>query len=109
MRSAANGAVEDRCEAVRQDMKNLKTDASTLAADSAALADNVQSKAGDAVSGSLCRIEDTLSDIWNSLSKAGTGSYQAMEKNLEDRPVTSVFAAFAAGCAVGWLLLDRRR
>ena len=108
MSSAGNGMTDDRYEAVKQDVKNIKTDAANLASDSAALAGSVHTKASDAVNGSLRRIEDTVADIWNSISKTGTDSYQAVEKNLEERPLTSVLAAFAAGCAVGWFLLDRK-
>jgi ElaB/YqjD/DUF883 family membrane-anchored ribosome-binding protein len=109
MTSAGNGLTDERYEAVKQDVKNLKTDASALANDSAALAGNMHSKATDTLNSSLRRIEDTLSEIWNSVSKTSTDSYQAVERNVEERPFTSIFAAFAAGCAVGWLLLDRKR
>lgn len=109
MSNIGNGFTDDRYEAVKQDVKNLKTDTAALATDSAALAGSMHSKASDALNGSLRHIEDTLSDIWNSLSKTSTESYQAVERNVEERPFTSMFAAFAAGCAVGWFLLDRRR
>lgn len=109
MSNAGNGFTDNRYEAVKQDVKNLKSDTAALANDSAALAGNMHSKASDAVNNSLHRIEETLSDIWNTVSRTSTESYQAVERNVEERPFTSIAAAFAAGCAVGWLLLDRKR
>ena len=108
-KAAGNGFKDDRYEAVKQDVKNLKTDSAALASDSVALADDLHTKAGDAINGSLRRIEDSLSDIWNSISRTGTESYQVVERNVEERPLTSIFAAFAAGCALGWFMLDRKR
>jgi ElaB/YqjD/DUF883 family membrane-anchored ribosome-binding protein len=101
MDNQSNGMKGSEYEAVVQDVKNLKSD-------TAALAGELQGKAGDAVNGTLQRIEDTVSDIWNSISRTSTESYQAVERNVEQRPLTSVLAAFAAGAALGWIL-DRRR
>ena len=109
MDKTGNGFTDDRYEAVKQDLKNLKTDTAALASDSVALADDIQTKSGDTINGSLRRIEGSLSDIWDSISQKGTESYQAVERNVEARPFTSIFAAFAAGAAVGWLFLDRKR
>ncbi len=88
-------------EAVVQDVKNLKND-------SAELAGRIEEKARNTVSGTLGRIEETVSDIWNAVSKTSTESYEAVERNVEQRPVTSVLAAFIAGAALGWVF-DRRR
>ncbi len=99
-------------EAVVQDVKDLKNDSATLAGNVADDAKNratrMKDKATDTVTGTLGRIEETVSDIWNTLSKTSTQSYEAVERNVEQRPVTSVLAAFVAGAALGWVL-DRRR
>jgi ElaB/YqjD/DUF883 family membrane-anchored ribosome-binding protein len=99
-------------EAVVQDVKDLKNDSATLAGnvadDAKGRATRMKDKATDTVTGTLGRIEETVSDIWNTLSKTSTQSYEAVERNVEQRPVTSVLAAFVAGAALGWVL-DRRR
>lgn len=97
MDNQGNGLRGGEYEAVVQDVKNLK-------ADTAALAGEMQHKATDTVNGTLRRIEDTVSDIWNSLSRTSTQSYEAVERNVEQRPFTSILAAFVAGAAIGWVL-----
>ena len=96
-----NGSHSREYEAVVQDVKDLKND-------SAALATHTKDKASDSVTGTLHRIEETVSDIWDSISKTSTQSYEAVERNVEQRPVASVVAAFVAGAAIGWVL-DRRK
>ncbi|GAA0530286.1 ElaB/YqjD/DUF883 family membrane-anchored ribosome-binding protein [Rhizomicrobium palustre] len=88
-------------EAVKQDVKDLKTDSS-------ALAGHLRNKASDGINGTLGRIEETVSDIWDRVSRTSTQSYEAVERNVEERPMMAVLAAFAIGASVGWLL-DRRR
>lgn len=88
-------------KAMAQDVKDLKND-------SAAFAIHTKDRAADAVNGTLGRIEETVSDIWGTISKRGTQSYEAVERNVVQRPVASVLAAFVAGAAIGWVL-DRRR
>jgi ElaB/YqjD/DUF883 family membrane-anchored ribosome-binding protein len=97
MDNQGNGMRGGEYEAVVQDVKNLK-------ADTAALAGEMQNKATDSVNGTLRRIEDTVSDIWDSISRTSTQSYEAVERNVEQRPFTSILAAFAAGAAIGWVL-----
>jgi ElaB/YqjD/DUF883 family membrane-anchored ribosome-binding protein len=100
---------DDRYESVRKNVRNLKADSETLASDAASLARSAQARASDTISGSLRRIEDSLSDIWGKISKSGADSYEAVHSNVEQRPFTSIMAAFAAGTALGWFLVDRRR
>lgn len=97
MDNQGNGMKGGEYEAVVQDVKNLK-------ADTAALAGEMQNKATESVNGTLRRIEDTVSDIWSSLSRTSTQSYEAVERNVEQRPFTSILAAFVAGAAIGWVL-----
>lgn len=96
MDNQGNGMRGGEHEAVVQDVKNLK-------ADTAALAGQMQNKATDTVNGTLRRIEDTVSDIWDSISRTSTQSYEAVERNVEQRPFTSILAAFVAGAALGWV------
>jgi len=100
MDNQGNGTRGGEYEAVVQDVKNLK-------ADTAALAGEMQNKANDTINGTLHRIEQQITDIWSSLSRTGTHSYEAIEHNVEQRPITSVLAAFVAGAAIGWVL-ERR-
>jgi ElaB/YqjD/DUF883 family membrane-anchored ribosome-binding protein len=115
----SQGSRRGEFEAVVQDVKDLKDDSATLAthvagdmkhkaADMKHKAAEMKDKASDTVNGTLGRIEDTVSDIWNAISKTSTQSYEAVERNVEQRPITSVLAAFVAGAALGWVL-DRRR
>lgn len=97
MDNQGNGLKGGEFEAVVQDVKNLKSD-------TAALAGNMQSKASDTVNGTLRHIEETVSEIWDTISKTSTQSYEAVERNVERRPITSVLAAFVAGAAIGWVL-----
>jgi ElaB/YqjD/DUF883 family membrane-anchored ribosome-binding protein len=99
-------------EAVVQDVNDFKNDSAKLAgnvaSDVKAKAAGVKEQATETVNGTLGRIEETVSDIWNAVSKTSTQSYEAVERNVEQRPITSVLAAFVAGAAIGWVL-DRRR
>lgn len=95
-------------EAVVQDVKDLKNDGAALAGSMKDEAADSVHKASDAVHGTLGRIEETVSDIWSAISKSSTQSYEAVERNVEQRPMTSILAAFVAGAAIGWVL-DRRR
>ncbi len=101
MDNQGNGMRSSEYEAVVQDVKNLKSD-------SAALAGEMKGRASDSVNGTLSRIESTVSEIWDSISRTGTQSYEAVGRNVEQRPVTSILAAFVAGAAIGWVL-DRTR
>jgi ElaB/YqjD/DUF883 family membrane-anchored ribosome-binding protein len=94
--------------AVVQDVKDLKNDSAALAGRMKDKAVDGVNSAKDSVNGTLGRIEDSLADIWNTISKTSTDSYEAVERNVERRPITSILAAFAAGAALGWVL-DRRR
>ena len=100
MDNPSNGMRNGEYEAVVQDVKNLK-------ADTAALAGQLQNKASDTVNGTLRRIEDTVSDIWDTISRTGAQSYEAVERNVEQRPFAVMLAAFVAGAAIGWVL-DRK-
>lgn len=100
MDNQGNGMRSGEYEAVVQDVKDLKSD-------SAALAGRVQGKAADSVNSTLSRIEETVSDIWDSVSRTSSQSYEAVERNVEERPMTAILAAFAVGAVLGWLL-DRR-
>jgi ElaB/YqjD/DUF883 family membrane-anchored ribosome-binding protein len=104
----SQGTRNGEFEAVVQDVKNLKHDGAALAGAMKDKAAESVHDASDAVHGTLGRIEDTVSDIWSALSKSTTQSYEAVERNVEKRPITSILAAFAAGAAIGWVL-DRRR
>ena len=108
MNGPENGT-EKHYEAVKQDARNLKSDGQALASDSASLAHSVGSDASDTVSNSLKRIEDSLSDIWGAISKTSTASYEAVHSTIEERPLSLILTAFAAGTALGWFMLDRRR
>lgn len=101
MDNHGNGTRGGEYEAVVQDVKNLK-------ADTAALAGEMQNKATESVNGTLRQIEETVSAIWDSISRSSTQSYEAVERNVEQRPFTSILAAFVAGAAIGWVL-DRGR
>jgi ElaB/YqjD/DUF883 family membrane-anchored ribosome-binding protein len=99
-------------EAVVQDVKDLKNDSATLAGnmadDAKGRAARAREKASETVNGTLGRIEETVLDIWNTLSKTSTQSYEAVERNVEQRPITAILTAFVAGAAIGWVM-DRRR
>ncbi len=83
--------------AVVDDVKDLKKD-------SAALAGRVHKEASESVSGTLGRIEETVSDIWETVSRRGSQSYETVERNVEARPMTAVLTAFIAGAIIGWII-----
>jgi ElaB/YqjD/DUF883 family membrane-anchored ribosome-binding protein len=94
-------------EAIRTNYDAVVKDISDLKKDTTSLANNVQGKAGETVSIALNRIEDTLAEIWKSVSKRGVNSYETVERNVEQRPMAAVIVALVAGAALGWML-DRR-
>lgn len=96
MDNQGNGVLRE-AEAVVRRAKSMKNDAAELAGD-------MQDRATETVNGTLRRIEDAVADIWSTLSRTSSHSYKAVERNVGERPVTSILAAFVAGAAIGWVL-----
>lgn len=93
---------------IESDYRAAVQDASKLKEDAAAMAKDMNSGVTESVQLSLGRIEGKVAEIWNNISRAGSQSYEAVEKNVEARPLAAVLAAFVAGAALAWIF-DRQR
>ncbi|MDE2183953.1 MAG: hypothetical protein KGJ78_13120 [Alphaproteobacteria bacterium] len=85
---------DDKYEAVIQDVRNLKND-------TAALAGRLEGRAEGAVRSLLDRIQHSASNIWDAMARQGTDSIEVVQRKVGDRPWTSLFFAFMAGCLFG--------
>jgi ElaB/YqjD/DUF883 family membrane-anchored ribosome-binding protein len=66
----------------------------------AALAEELQDSADDAMRRVLRRIEDTVADLYDLIADEASRSVETVEEVIEERPWTSVLVAFGAGLLV---------
>ena len=83
-------------------------DLGTLKRDLGRLMDQMKSGAVDGASEAaqnlLNQLNDRASDIYDNLSEQGERSIQAISRQVEERPITSLLIAFGAGMLVSRLL-----
>lgn len=77
---------------------------SDLKEDVSALADELRKTSDDAMKRTLRRIETAVSDIYETLAEQSAKGVDAIERQVDERPWTSLLAAFGLGFLIGLLI-----
>jgi ElaB/YqjD/DUF883 family membrane-anchored ribosome-binding protein len=91
----------DELDDVDQTVSDLKNDVS-------ALADELGDAADDTMRRTLKRIEEAVADLYETVAEQGGRGVEAIERQVDERPWTSLFVAFGLGCLIG-LVVGRER
>jgi ElaB/YqjD/DUF883 family membrane-anchored ribosome-binding protein len=86
---------------VEEQLADLKEDVSELA-------DELEGTASDAMRRTLRRIEDTVADLYDAVAEQSSRGVEAIERQVDERPWTSLAVAFGLGCVIG-MLANRER
>lgn len=95
------GSTYDDLEDVEDTVADLKEDVS-------ALSEELAGTASDAMRRTLRRIEDTVADLYDTVAEQGSRGVEAVERQVDERPWTSLAVAFGLGCLIG-LIVGRGR
>jgi ElaB/YqjD/DUF883 family membrane-anchored ribosome-binding protein len=68
----------------------------------------VEGTASDAMRRTLRRIEDTVADLYDAVAEQSSRGVEAIERQVDERPWTSLAVAFGLGCVIG-MLANRER
>ena len=98
---AANGETSPDLRAIISDIASLKNDLATLASHLKAGAVNVT---GDAARHAVGQLGDQAARVYDNLAAQGKRSAEAIGRQVEDQPVTSLLLAFALGFISSGLL-----
>lgn len=85
------------------DLDNVDQTVSGLKDDVTALAGELEGSASDAVRRTLSRIEATVADLYETVAEQGGRSVEAIERQVDERPWTSLLVAFGLGWVIGRL------
>jgi ElaB/YqjD/DUF883 family membrane-anchored ribosome-binding protein len=86
---------------VEEQLADLKEDVSELA-------EELEGTASDAMRRTLRRIEDTVADLYDAVAEQSSRGVEAIERQVDERPWTSLAVAFGLGCVIG-MLANRER
>jgi len=89
------------------DANELEEDIYAATDDAAAGAQRTLARRADDIDRMLGRLEDTISDIYDTVADQSTRSIETVEEIVQESPWISIFTAFAAG-ALAAHLLNRR-
>ncbi len=83
------------------DLDEIDEAVAGLKYDVSALADELGENATDAMRRTLRRIEETASDLYEAIAEQGSRGKEAIERQLDERPWTSLLVAFGLGFLIG--------
>ncbi|HEX4534091.1 MAG TPA: hypothetical protein VH000_07660, partial [Rhizomicrobium sp.] len=86
----------------------LKRDVRQLERDVAASREDVEENASEYITRSIEELEESVAELYDMIADTSARSIELVEHTVQERPWTSVLAAFGAGCLVT-LLATRRR
>lgn len=90
------GHINDDLEDVDQTVADLKDDV-------AALVGELESSATDAMRRTLNRIENSVADLYETVAEQSSRGVEAIERQVDERPWTSLLVAFGLGLVIGRL------
>jgi len=93
---------------VNKELNQLKSDIADLREDMASLVQAMKNAGVEQGRQAYDRAYEKAREAGNSARQRADQAYGAFEREVEERPFTSVLAAFGTGFVVG-MLLDRRR
>jgi len=79
-----------------------------LKEDVTALSEELEGAASEAMRRTLRRIEDTVADLYETVAEQSSRGVEAIERQVDERPWTSLAVAFGLGCVIG-LIVSRER
>lgn len=88
------GIAYDDLDEIDEAVAGLKDDVS-------ALADELGDSASDTLRDTLRRIEETAADLYETVAEQSSRGVQAIERQVDERPWTSLFVAFGLGVLIG--------
>ncbi|HVP85523.1 MAG TPA: hypothetical protein VMS78_12455 [Rhizomicrobium sp.] len=88
------GYAYDELDEIDEAVAGLKDDVT-------ALADELGENASDTMRRTLRRIEETASDLYETLAEQGSRGVEAIERQVDERPWTSLAVAFGLGVLIG--------
>lgn len=86
------------------DTATLQADIQTLRGDFTKLAADLREIAGSGISRAQTQAQDSADRVWGEVKRQA----QQVTNEIEERPLASALAAFAAGLVIGMLLNSRR-
>lgn len=90
------------------DLEDVEDTVADLKEDVSALSEELEGTASDAMRRTLRRIEDTVADLYDTVAEKGSRGVEAIERQVDERPWTSLAVAFGLGCLIG-LIVGRER
>ena len=100
-------AVKQDTDAVRDDLNALRSDIASLAATVKELMVGKAREASSAAGENLDELRDRVEQMAEQLRDRGRAASEKLQRQVEERPLTSLLVAFAAGLVIS-RLLDRR-
>jgi ElaB/YqjD/DUF883 family membrane-anchored ribosome-binding protein len=85
------------------DLDDVEDTVADLKEDVTALSDELEGAASEAMRRTLRRIEDTVADLYETVAEQGSRGVEAIERQVDERPWTSLAVAFGLGCVIGML------
>lgn len=100
-------AVKNDTDALRDDLNALRSDIASLAATVKELMVSKARDAGAAAGENLDELRDRVEQLAEQAKERGRAASEKLQRQVEERPLTSLLVAFAAGLVIS-RLLDRR-
>lgn len=90
------------------DVDDVEETVADLKEDVTALSDELEGTASEAMRRTMRRIEDTVADLYETVAEQSSRGVEAIERQVDERPWTSLAVAFGLGCVIG-MLVGRER
>ena len=100
-------SINDDVEALREDLNALRSDIGSLAATMKGLMGNAARNAGNAAEENIEELRLRLERLADEARLRGRAASETIQRQIEERPITSLLVAFALGLVIS-RLFDRR-
>ena len=100
-------SIKDDVAALREDLDALRSDIGSLAATLKGMAGNAARSAGDAAEENVEELRQRLERLADEVRHRGRAASESIQRQVEERPITSLLVAFALGLVIS-RLFDRR-
>ena len=100
-------SIRDDVDALREDLDALRSDIGSLAATMKDLLGSAARSAGSAAEENIEEIRQRLERLADEVRDRGRAASETIQRQVEERPITSLLVAFALGLVIS-RLFDRR-
>ena len=100
-------SIKGDVEALREDLNALRADIGSLAATIKGMMGNATRSAGTAAEESIDELRERLERLADEARLRGRAASETIQRQVEERPLTSLLVAFALGMVIS-RLFDRR-